>query len=167
MGRSCINRSQRVAAQRRQDHRSEQAVLFASPHADLVSAQHPPAGWFTCGERRCGTLSDRPCEKRRSRRLRQAVDRVLESSDRGHPKAARGLGMTRMAGRPPIMYRLYYLSDGGGHFQAAEGPVQCGRRRRLSDGSLGPLSSSMSSKLVRSAREKSRNPRFQSNPAIT
>jgi hypothetical protein len=31
--------------------------------------------------------------------------------------------MTRMADRPPIMYSLYYLSDGGGHFQAAEGPV--------------------------------------------
>ena len=30
MGRSCINRSQRFAAQRRQDHRSEQALLFAS-----------------------------------------------------------------------------------------------------------------------------------------
>jgi hypothetical protein len=47
MGRSCIDPNQRLAAQRRQDHRSEQAVLFASPHGDLVSAQHPPVGWFT------------------------------------------------------------------------------------------------------------------------
>ena len=30
-----------LAAQRRQDHRSEQTVLFAPAHRDFLSAQHP------------------------------------------------------------------------------------------------------------------------------
>jgi|SRR5258706_11588095 hypothetical protein len=32
-----------LAAQRRQDHRPEQTVLFAPAHRDFLSAQHPPA----------------------------------------------------------------------------------------------------------------------------
>jgi hypothetical protein len=84
-GQVSIDRHQRLAAQRRQDRRSQQAVLFASPHGDLVSAQHPIARWFACGERGCRTLSDRPCPQGGARRLWQAMDRDAESGDRGDP----------------------------------------------------------------------------------
>jgi hypothetical protein len=40
-----------LAAQRRQDHRPGQTVLFAPAHRDFLSAQHPPAGWTTLRKR--------------------------------------------------------------------------------------------------------------------
>jgi integrase len=81
------DRSQRLAAQRRQDHRSQQAVLFASPHGDFLSAQHPPAEWLPRRERGCGTVSARPCGKGRSRGVWQAMGRDAEGGDRSHPQS--------------------------------------------------------------------------------
>ena len=75
--------------------RSEEGVPFAPPHGDLLSAQHPPAGWLTRREGRCGKVPARPRGKGRSRRVWRAMDQDAESSDRGPPGPASSVTLCR------------------------------------------------------------------------
>ena len=75
--------------------RSEEGVPFAPPHGHLLPAQHPPAGWLTGREGRCGKVPARPCRKGRSRRVWRAMDQDAESSDRGPPAPASSVTLCR------------------------------------------------------------------------
>jgi hypothetical protein len=89
-GKRASSRMLDLAAQRCQDHRSEQTVLFAPAHRDFLSAQHPPAGWITSRQRGHRALHPRPCGQGGACWLWQAVVRNTEGGARSRPEPARG-----------------------------------------------------------------------------